>query len=193
MVSDGPSPILLQIFGSDPEAANARYSELAARLRHYFLSRHREYADDLAQETLRRGLARIQAGAEIVVDPACYFFSIARNVSIEQWRAGRKQMDPLPDDPPDPRHGVDFSSVETKLYVEQCLRLLAPLEREVLSRYYSEDHEQLAAALGLSHSNLRVIAYRAKKKLTAELGKATKSGATVQQNRPPRHSRSGDR
>ena len=189
-MSDTPSPAVLRVFGPDPETANARCVEMAERLRLYFLGRQREHAEDLAQETMSRGLSRIEAGAEIVVDPACYFFSIAKYLLIEQWRARHKQTDPLPDDPPDPRQEVDFKSVEAKLCVEQCLRLLTPIERAVLSRYYSEDHEQLAADLNLTHSNLRVIAYRAKKKLTAELADATKNVATVQQNAPPRHSRS---
>jgi RNA polymerase sigma factor (sigma-70 family) len=178
---------LLRVLDADPELANAKYVQLFHRLRLFFSGRHRSIADELAQETLRRGFTRIQAGAEIFVDPVHYFMAIARNVAIEKWRAAPPPAAPIDDDLPDPRM-VDFAAVEARICVDQCLKRLPPSERDLLLRYYDEDadHEALAQSLGVSYGNLRQMAFRTKNKLAREMKKAIEN---TKQNPAARHTR----
>lgn len=174
---DEATAAMLRVMDPDPARAEDKYEELFFRLRRFFRSRHRLKAEELAQETLCRGLSRIRAGAVIYVDPVRYFLKIARNVAIEHWRSAQPEPAILPEDLPDPKT-VDLGSVDAGIYLEQCLRSLSDLEREVLLRYQVEDHVELARALGMSHVNLRVIAHRAKKKVTTQMRRIMPAAAS---------------
>ena len=63
--------------------------------------------------------------------------------------------------------------MDARIYLEQCLRLLDPDERDLLVRYYTdEDRKALAEALLLSENALRVRAHRTKRKLELLIGQA---------------------
>jgi RNA polymerase sigma factor (sigma-70 family) len=170
---------ILRVLDANPDRAAEKYLALFQRLRSFFYSRARGGAvgpEDLAQETLRRGFSRILAGVEIYVDPANYFLKIASNVAIEYWRSrARSREDSLElEDLPDTRN-VDFEDADVRICLEQCLRLLPDDDREALLRYQSEDHQALAAALGLPEGTLRVKVHRARNKLTELVRKASRN------------------
>jgi RNA polymerase sigma factor (sigma-70 family) len=165
---------ILRVLDPDPDRASERYLELFERLTRYFRARMRggaADAEDLAQETLRRGFSRILAGVDIYVDPAHYFFRIAKYVAIETWRSAPPETTVAIEDLPDAAH-LDFGDVDTRICLEQCLRLLPDDEREALMRYQTEDHKALARALGLTEGTLRVKVHRAKNRLIALVRRA---------------------
>lgn len=173
----------LRVFDPDPDRAADKYRVLFRRLKKYFQARTRaSVAEDLAQETVRRALSRIRAGVEVYVEPAAYFFRIAENVAIENWRKPTRPESALPaGDLPDVKN-VDFRDAEVRICLEQVLRLLPRDERELLLRYQREDHEQLARELGLDEGHLRVKVYRAKERLQQLVRRAVKGvqpGETV--------------
>ena len=158
---------LLEVFDRDPCRAADKIQELFVRLVSFFRWRHCALPEDLAQETLRRGFGRIRTNVTISTpDAAPYFFGIAHNVLREQRKihysevaAGSEELLPLIEDT------VDFRQVEVQICLEQCLQRLPDDERELLTRYYTEDSAALAREMRMSVSTLRVRAFRAKQKL----------------------------
>jgi DNA-directed RNA polymerase specialized sigma24 family protein len=165
---------LLEIFDPDPARAEDMIRDLFFRLVKFFAWRHCPMPEDLAQETLRRGFGRIQKDVEIyTADPAPFFFGIARNVLKEEWKGHTGEAPLGIEDLLASLGTVDFLETEARICLDQCLQHLPPDEREMLSRYISEDPVELARELRLSPGNLRVKAHRATRKLTKWVQRAT--------------------
>ena len=176
MSEPGTQSTLLQALDADPDRAEDKYEQLFVQLRSYFRSRHPPIAEDLAMETLSRGFSRLQAGVNLTVDPIHYFRKIAKNVAIEKWRKKTPALVPLDDEHPDRTR--EFSRIEARIYLDQCLSRLSAAEREILVRYQDEDHVELARSLGIQHTNLRVKYLRAKRRLAKLMRGERKRGAT---------------
>jgi DNA-directed RNA polymerase specialized sigma24 family protein len=154
---------LLTLLDADPATASAKYEDLSLRLRKFFQWRNCGPADDLAQETLRRGFARIASGVSIYADDVThYFFGIAKNVARER-RTGMAESFPLDEEPV--ARESSATSLEARICLEQCLRLLEAEERDLLVRYHTEDRDDLARTLSLSDAALRVRVHRTRRKL----------------------------
>lgn len=130
-------------------------------------------ADDLLQESFLRLLRaeRLPAGDE---DRRRYLFRIATNLLHDHRRSMRRFVDPpagwvapeVPDPPPAPPTappGRDVLGV---------LRQLAPRERQLLWLAHVEEasHAEIAAATGLAAPSVRVLLFRARRRLAALLG-----------------------
>jgi DNA-directed RNA polymerase specialized sigma24 family protein len=155
----------LRLFDPDPEQATAKYTALRSRLIKFFEWRNCDSPEDLAQETLVRGLTRVSEGADIFgPDAVAYFFGIARNVVREQRRPRPLEfigdLDELTSGASLAAHGVD-----AQIQLEQCLRRLPPPERELLVRFATEDHHTLSRETGMTPNALRVKVHRIRKKL----------------------------
>jgi RNA polymerase sigma factor (sigma-70 family) len=163
-------------------------SELAARLSphqwvtilstllKFFEWRRCESPEDMAQETLLRGLTRIAHGAAVNESQLkAYFIGIAKNVLREEWKAQRHL------------HRVALneafllanegdSSVYAEVLRKECLRTLSADERHLVVEYASGRCHELARTLGITHSALRVRVHRVRRKLL-ELIEPTSSGS----------------
>ena len=130
-------------------------------------------ARELVQRVLVVVLEKLRAGA--IRDPsriASFVLGTARLVSLEMSRHPAREA-PLPDaveeiaaDEPDAQEPLDSD------HLARCLELLAERERAVtLLTYYGEqDATEIAAALGTTPGNVRVMRHRALERLRLCLG-----------------------
>lgn len=164
MVSDQ----FLRLLDPDPDLAAAKYRDLFARLVKFFEWRNCRPADDLAQETLRRGLTRVAAGVDVyTADPNHYFFGIARFVALENWKAPRLDSSGELDEQVSGLHTP--AQIEAGILLDQCLAALDPVERALLLRYHTGDRDELRAEVGLDATALRVRVHRIVKKVRREM------------------------
>lgn len=149
----------LRLLDPDPILADAKYRELFKRLVKFFEWRKCSPADDLAQETLKRGLARVASGVDVyTADPSHYFIGIARFVAMETWNGTRFDSDDKLDDQPSGFNTAE--QVEAGILLEQCLARLDAAERTLLVRYHTGDREALRRELGVEPGALRVRVHR---------------------------------
>jgi RNA polymerase sigma factor (sigma-70 family) len=160
-----PRQEFLLLFDPDPARAEEKLAALFGRLVKFFEWRNCVSPEDLAQETLARGLAKVSEGAEIYsADPVSYFFGIAKNIVREDRRPRRYESSVCLDDLP----GVaspEFNRVDAEIQLNQCLSRLPESDRELLVRFHTEDHQSVCAHLRLTANALRVRVHRARKKL----------------------------
>lgn len=123
------------------------------------VTRRRDIADDLLQETFCRFLMR-RPSAMDTNETRRYLFRIASNLLRDRWRRGEDVPCPEADE-----DGFDID-VDTQIDVHSALRLLKPRERELLWLAYVEgmNHEEIAAATGLRAISVRMLLFRARHK-----------------------------
>jgi len=96
-----------------------------------------------------------------------WLYSIARNCALDMARKrSRRPTDSL-DDVPEPSEMPDPRG----LILEEAMRSLDEREREALNLHYKGGFSagEIAEALGLTEGNIRVIMFRARKKLREAL------------------------
>jgi RNA polymerase sigma-70 factor (ECF subfamily) len=163
----------LQLFDPDSDRAAEKYAELFLRLVKFFEWRNCRSPEDLAQETLARGLTNVSRGADIYTDdPAHYFYGIAKNIVREDRRPRDRESSISLDEVPDPS-SLHFNQVDAQIQLDQCLRRLPPTDRDLLVRFHTEDHQVVCRQLSLTANALRVRAHRARKKLLKLVQDAT--------------------
>ena len=157
--------------GTDASAEAALYRLLAPRVRLYGRRHLRddEEAHDLMQQVMVLAIEKLRAGE--LREPeriASFVFGACRMVTLE-IRRGERRREALLE-----KYGADLGiadiSVPPRLdeaRVAACLQRLAVRERAVLllSFYEEQPAEQVAAAMGLSAGNVRVIRHRALERL----------------------------
>lgn len=138
------------------------------------LTRDRELADDLFQETFRIALTKIRDGE--VRQPehlSAFLRGIARNLWVGEWRKRRRRPNEEPVDGvaeiADPTPGALGEVVlsEDRQRVRQLLQEMASQrDREVLFRFYiaEEPKEALCASLGMSTGQLNLVLFRARQR-----------------------------
>jgi len=134
------------------------YCAIAPRLRRY-LARLCDDAEDLVQETFFRYLRAGYAAAG--EERTKILFTIATNLARNRW-SRKREHEPLPDAAPAPAH----DPIE-QLDLIAALRKLAPRERSLIWLAYAEgyDHAEVARILGVGRASVRVLLFRAKRKL----------------------------
>jgi RNA polymerase sigma-70 factor (ECF subfamily) len=128
-------------------------------------------ADDVFQEAMCRFL-RTPAPTRDADQLRAYLFRIATNLCVDLWRR-RKRDRGLFDsgapahDPADPAARLEAGADE----VQQTLSALTPRDRGLLWLAYVEEapHREIAAALGLKERSIRVLLFRAKRRLASIL------------------------
>lgn len=134
-------------------------------------------ADDLLQESYLRLLraAGLPAGDE---DRRRYLFRIATNLLRDQRRAARRFVDPPADwlAPEVPAAGAPPRATRPGGELLRYLKQLAPRERQLLWLAHVEEasHAEIAAATGLAAPSVRVLLFRARRKLAALLDPAAR-------------------
>jgi RNA polymerase sigma-70 factor (ECF subfamily) len=133
------------------------YCETAPRLRRY-LARLVDDADDLTQEAFFRYLRAgyTAAGEERVK----ILFTIATNLARNVWSRRRPQE--TMHEPP----AVAADAIE-RLDLIAALKALSPRERALLWLAYAEGytHRDVARMTGMAHASVRVLLFRARRKL----------------------------
>ena len=142
----------------DEAEFQAVYGAVSRPLFAYLLgvTRRREVAEDLLQETFCRFLIRQRVMPED--EARRYLFRIATNLLRDRWR--REEDVPAPK-VSEEGHETD---VAAQLDVRRVMQLLKPRERELLWLAYVEgmSHQEIAAVTGLSAMSIRLLLFRAR-------------------------------
>jgi RNA polymerase sigma-70 factor (ECF subfamily) len=144
----------------------ALYRALAPRLRRYLarLCGSDNQAEELVQESFFRFLRARWEGAD--EERPKYLFTIATNLARNRW-ARRRCEEPL--------ESVTAPAQDPVAHLDLLAALgkLSPRERAVVWLAYAEgyDHREVAQVLGVGRASVRVLLFRAKRKLARLLEK----------------------
>jgi RNA polymerase sigma-70 factor (ECF subfamily) len=127
-------------------------------------------ADDVMQEAFCRFLTAPVAGlAESEL--RAYVFRIASNLAIDHWRRSKREL-PAGDRGEHPEPAAPGAQpTPRQMDVTRTLGELKPRERALLWLAYVEEsgHDEIAASLGLAPKSVRVLLFRARRKLASLL------------------------
>jgi RNA polymerase sigma-70 factor, ECF subfamily len=155
----------------DEEAFRAFYDRTSGALWGYLsrVSGDRQIADDLLQESYYR-LLKTTVAFESENHRRNYLYRIATNLVRDTRRAARPLFDegiemadvPAPEGPAD---------VESRADVRRALGGLKPRERAMLWLAYANgsSHAEIADVLGLKTASIKLLLFRARRKLAAKL------------------------
>ena len=140
------------------------YERSAPKLFAYLLrvSAERSLAEDILQESYCRLLSsRLPIMGE--AQQRSYLFRIATNLLRDGWR--RRRESAMPENLPEPASGPP--ELDRQLELRQAFQQLKLRERQLLWLAYVEgsDHKEIAAATGLRHKSVRLLLFRARRKL----------------------------
>ena len=162
-------------FHMDEESFRAFYERTARPLRSYLkhIAGDPALADDLFQESYYRLLrAGIQGIRGAVGDEAYlknYLYRIATNLARDHWRRSKPEV-PVVEMTSRERTGENF---ERRSDLAGALDNLKPRERQLLWLAYVEgsSHREIAEIVGLRTASVRLLLFRARRKLAAALRK----------------------
>jgi len=124
-------------------------------------------ADDLLQESYLRFLcaARLSDG-----EGACrrYLFRIATNLLRDHWRKRAPvSMEDLPEGAFAAEQGPDIAHIDSQKMLARAFHRMRPRERQLLWLAYAEGatHAEIAEITGLRAAGIRILLYRARRKL----------------------------
>jgi RNA polymerase sigma-70 factor (ECF subfamily) len=108
-------------------------------------------AEDVVQETLLRAWRRPDVLSGTDPSPRSWLFTVARNIVIDQWRAGRRHPEESWADPPDPAEPDSTDNALQAMLVAEALRRLSLDHRAVLLECYfrGSTAAQAASRLGV--------------------------------------------
>ena len=166
----------------DPEAFGAIYDAYVDRVYRfiYFKVGTAEQAEDLTSETFLKAWQYLKDKKEVPHLQAL-LYSVARSVVIDHYRATSKEQANVSLDEHVADESVDVASekflkdVETNFDVTKVLEKLRGLKEEyrdvIVMRYLDEmSAGEIAAALGKTTTNVRVILHRATRALSEAIG-----------------------
>lgn len=158
-----------QAFHMDEQTFRVFYENTARPLWSY-LSRilgNPALADDLAQESYYRFLRAALKSGDAAYQKA-YLFRIATNLARDHWRRlpHREQSDTA-DAEQIPADDRTAEHVQQRSDLGRAMVGLKPREREILWLAYAEgsSHKEIADALGLRASSVRLLLFRARQKV----------------------------
>lgn len=166
----------------DPDAFGAIYDAYVDRVYRfiYFKVSSAEQAEDLTSETFLKAWQYLKEKKEVPHLQAL-LYSVARSVVIDHYRATSNERANVSLDEQIGDESVDIASekflkdVETKFDVTLVLEKLRGLKEEyrdvIIMRYLDEmSSAEIAAALGKTATNVRVLLHRATRALTDVIG-----------------------
>lgn len=127
-------------------------------------------ADDLLQESFIRFLAA-DAPQDGEVAARRYLFRIGTNLLRDHWRKPKSAG--LDDVSPEALGIADRSaSADARAMLGPALQKLKPRERQLLWLAYAEgySHREIAAITGLATASIKLLLFRAKRRIAALLG-----------------------
>jgi len=124
-------------------------------------------ADDLLQESYLRFLcaARLNDG-----EGACrrYLFRIATNLLRDHWRQrAPASLEDFPEGALGTDQGPDIAQIDSQRMLARAFHRMRPRERQLLWLAYAEGatHAEIAEITGLRATGIRILLYRARRKL----------------------------
>lgn len=163
----------------DESEFRAFYEQTSRPLFAYLLrvSRERTIAEDLLQESYSRLLYAKQLPRD-GAHRRKYLFRIATNLMRDRWRHIKSNLeDPWPTDFTDVAASSDDHGLS--IDVHQALQQLKERERQLLWLAYVEgsNHKEIAEFTGLKESSIRLLLFRARRRLAGILGGRTPKSA----------------
>ncbi len=163
----------------DADAFGDFYEHMLPRVYRYAFYRlgNTNDAEDLTEETFVRAWEALQKRRQPPRYPEAWIFRIAHNLIVDRYRAARSEasLDELPPltDPADPPEQM-VQQEETLQTVMHHLRRLPPQWQQVLvcRLINGMSHAETARVVGLTEGHVRVLQYRALKKLKEWLGQS---------------------
>jgi len=158
----------------------------------------RQMAEDVVQETLLRAWNHPDAVSEEAVSPRAWLFTVARNLSMDQFRARRARPREVSADLIDLSALVTDEDIDLALQsmvVVEALNVLTPEHRAVLVEtfYLGRSVAQAAAQLGIPEGTVKSRAFYALKALRTALAERVEvrpgwqprgRGRTLRQSKP---------
>lgn len=142
------------------------YEQSAPRLFAYLLrvSGERGLAEDLLQESYCRFLSS-KPPQMSESSRQSYLFRIATNLLHDGWRRRKNKESALPENFPEPSSGPP--QLDRQLSLRQAFHQLKARERQLLWLAYVEgsNHKEIAEVTGLRHGSIRLLLFRARRKL----------------------------
>lgn len=180
---------LLSALDADRGRASSKYTALHERLIRFFQWNNIEEADSLADETLDRLARRIaadqsgtQGATDAVKEPEKFAAGIARLLLHEYWRQKQRQEMAMQSIKQQEWTTDTQAAQETEqlaAVLDQCLRALPPIQRELIEKYYGTDgrnqiesRKQLAEQHNISLNALRNRAMRIRAELEERAARA---------------------
>jgi RNA polymerase sigma-70 factor (ECF subfamily) len=134
-------------------------------------------ADDLLQETYYRFL-RARGTPVDEAHRRNYLFRIATNLVHDSRRRPRLDAVPMADDldHADPRHGDAAAGAAARVDLSRAMARLKPRERAMLWLAYAQgsSHKEIADTLGLKTASIKLLLFRARRRLAALLGEGAR-------------------
>jgi len=163
---------LLGWLDEDRDRAGRKYETVRLRLIKIFNCRGCSDAEELADETINRVIARIDEIAEHYKgEPLAYFYGVSHKVHLEYLRKTKlRQTEAAGDDVKDVAVPFVMSADEVDTdyeCLERCLEHLPEDNRKLVLDYYQHERQakidhrkQLAAQMGIAVNALRIRAHR---------------------------------
>jgi RNA polymerase sigma-70 factor (ECF subfamily) len=128
-----------------------------------------DLADDLVQETFYR-LLRAEFRPESEDHGRRYLYTIGTNLLRDHFRRAKGSQRSLEETAVESRGGGE-SGVTLRFDLRRILRKLRPRDRQLLWLAHAEQfsHREIASILGLKEESIRLLVFRARKRMAAEL------------------------
>jgi RNA polymerase sigma-70 factor (ECF subfamily) len=157
----------------DQDTFRALYDRTARPLWAYLYRRtgDAQLADDLLQETYYRFL-RMRATYESDSHRRNYLFRIASNLANDSHRRRHEHVELSDDHAPDSHKDSDAAGrSQRRTDLARAMAQLKPRQRDALWLAYAEgsSHDEIARVLGVKAASIKLILFRARRKLAALL------------------------
>jgi len=164
-------------FQMDEDTFRAFYDRTSRAVWGYLsrITGDRQLADDLLQETYYRFL-RASSTYENEAHRRNAVFRIATNLARDSHRRRQTQPALEPHDENQSASGDDVAgSFQRRTDLSRALDQMKPRERALLWLAYAEgsSHREIATALGLQHGSVKLLLFRARRRLAGLLGSVT--------------------
>jgi RNA polymerase sigma-70 factor, ECF subfamily len=165
-----------ELFQMDEDAFRVFYDRTARPVWAYLarITGDPRLADDLLQEAYYRFL-RARVAHDSDAHRRNYLFRIATNLVRDLRRRPRVEDTPIGDrglaDHADPQTARVASAAAQRIDLGRAMTRLKSRERELLWLAYAQgsSHEEIAAVLGLKRSSIKLLLFRARRRLAALL------------------------
>jgi len=164
---------LLAWLDPDREVAGKKYEAIRIRLIKIFTCRGCPEAEDLADETINRVVAKVGELNDYHGDPTPYFYGVSQKVQLEYLRKCKTRLaeGPAEDAAVAPTVFADGDEPEYEC-LERCLKNISETSRKLVLAYYQQERQakidhrkRLADELGIAVNALRIRAFRIRRTL----------------------------